>query len=121
MGTLYSELGGDSVIERIVDLHYQRVMADPQLARFFQDTDMSAQRRKFQRYLHTITDGPLKQSALELRAAHARAVESGLNDHGFDAFAHHFESALVEAGINSTLADRLRESIQRGRREVLGG
>lgn len=121
MGTLYNDLGGDPVIERIVELHYRRVMADPQLARFFQGRDMSAQRRKFQRYLHTITDGPLKQSALDLRAAHARAVEAGLNEEGFDAFARHFESALAEAGINSTLADRLRDSIQRGRRDVLGG
>jgi hemoglobin len=121
MSTLYSDLGGDPVIERIVDLHYQYVMADPQLARFFEGIEMSAQRRKFQRYLHTITDGPLKQSKIELRAAHARAVEAGLDGHGFDAFAGCFNRALADAGINSTLAERLREAVQRERSDVLGG
>lgn len=120
MLSLYEELGGEQAIERIVDLHYQKVLADPTMAPFFNNIDMAMQRRKFRSYLHTVAGGPLRRSGLELRVVHANAVEHGMDGVHVQAFIRCFREALEETNVRHDLIERLMESVARAQHNVLG-
>lgn len=44
--TLYERLGGEAAVESAVEIFYNRIIADSELAPFFQGVDMKKQRRK---------------------------------------------------------------------------
>lgn len=49
--TLFAKLGGHAAITAAVDIFYTRVVADPELARFFEGVDMQTQRVKQQGFM----------------------------------------------------------------------
>ena len=120
MGTLYTELAGAASVERIVDRHYEHVMADDRLSPFFENVDLASQRHKFRLFLNTITGGPGAVSALELRAAHAHSVDHGLDQHHFDAFVDHLETAMKECEVPTEVVDRILGKIADYQSDVLG-
>ena len=120
MRTLFEEMGGDSAIEAIVELHYARVLGDPQLAPFFDGLDMPLQKRKFRAFLHTVTGGMGRRSDLELRAAHSRALDQGLTAAHVDIFIDHLTDALSEAHIDEDLAGRVLWAVRVKRAHVMG-
>lgn len=120
MNSLYEALGGEPAIERIVELHYKKVLADPSMAPFFRHIDMALQKRKFRAYLHTVAGGPLRRSGIELRVAHANAVEHGMDGAHVEAFVRCFREALEESNVRRDLIERLMESVAQARHDVLG-
>lgn len=44
--SIFDRLGGEAAVEKAVDVFYERIVADPQLAPFFEGVDMRTQRRK---------------------------------------------------------------------------
>ncbi len=44
--SLYQRLGGEAAVTQAVDVFYKAIMADPELAPFFEGVDMAKQRRK---------------------------------------------------------------------------
>lgn len=120
MDTQFEHLGGDAGIERLVTSLYQRILSDDRLAPFFDGVDMNLQRRKFRTFLHTVSGGPQSRTSIELRSAHSRAVDDGLEDLHVDLFAGHFRNALEDAGVPTHVVDNLMERIVRSRDDVLG-
>ncbi|MBI4558139.1 MAG: group 1 truncated hemoglobin [Candidatus Hydrogenedentes bacterium] len=120
MNSLYTELGGEVSIEQIVDILYRRILEDPALAFFFEHADVSRVKRKFREFIHVVTGGPHKHSGLELRGAHAGAVEQGLSFEHFTAFLNHFDAALREANVRPELTTRILETVTLCRKDVLG-
>jgi len=120
VSSLYKPLGGDAGIEDLVDALYRRVTLDDRLAPFFEHVDMAVQRRKFRAFLHTVSGGPQSRAGIELRSAHSRAVDEGLEESHFDAFADHFRSALDESGVPQHIVDELVARIADTRDDVLG-
>ena len=120
MGTLYTELGGSGMVERIVDVLYDKVSADDRLSPFFEKVDLSSQRHKFRMFLNTITGGPGAISALELRTAHAHSVDHGLDQSHFDAFVGHLEAAMTECEVPTDVADRILGRLADYQADVLG-
>ncbi|MBS4213744.1 globin domain-containing protein [Neobacillus rhizophilus] len=55
--TLYSEIGGQETIDRLVEAFYPRVYADPDLAPLFEG-DMEEIKRKQKMFLPQFTGGP---------------------------------------------------------------
>jgi hemoglobin len=120
MRTLFEELGGADAIEAIADLHYEKVVADPSLAPFFDGLDMAIQKRKFRAFLHTVTGGQLRRSDLELRATHSRVVDQGMESHHVDLFLAHLGAALAETQASPEVADRVIKAVEQKRDHVLG-
>jgi len=120
MDSLYGRVGGEAAVNRIVDAMYSAVVADPALKPFFDGVDMPRQREKFRAFLITVLGGPAHRSGIELRAAHSRVVESGLEHRHFDAFVSHLESALTGAGIEAPLVHDILKGIEQTRDDVLG-
>ena len=120
MDSLYLDLGGSKVIERIVDSLYGRVLQDPDLAPFFEGIDPILLRHKFRTFMNTICGGPYERSGLELRTAHIGAVNAGLSDSHLDTFITHFTDALNQAAVPPSLADSLLARVNEFRNDVLG-
>ena len=45
MEPLYDRLGGQDAISKVVDVFYEKVLADETVNKFFEETDMEKQRR----------------------------------------------------------------------------
>jgi len=105
--TLYQRLGGGAVVDAAVDLFYRKVLADDRINRFFDDSDMDAQRAKQKAFLTMVFGGPNDYAGRDLRAAHAPLVEKGLDDEHFDAVAGHLQATLEELGVAANLVDEV--------------
>ena len=120
MDSLYNRFGGEKAVEETVEALYQRVLSDPLLNVFFEHVDMTRQKRKFRLFLNTVLGGPITRSPIELRAAHSRAVDHGLDDAHFDAFCLHLLDALRSQGIQGEIAKTIMMRVEESRTDVLG-
>lgn len=93
--TLYESLGEVDGIRAAVDAFYERVLADPELAGYFQDVDMNSLRRHQTDMLVTATGGPRQYTGQDMAEAH-----DGLNitSAAFDRVVGHLGATLVAAG-----------------------
>ena len=94
--TLFLRLGGAAAIDAAVDLFYRKVLSDPLINHYFNDTDMDGQREKQKKFLTMVFGGPNEYSGKDLRTAHAGLVANGLNETHFMAVAGHLKSTLDE-------------------------
>lgn len=101
--SLFERLGGVAGVAAVVDEMYRRVLADPELAPFFAQTDMQRLRRMQYHFLASALDGPVDYSGAELTAIHkGRGITS---DH-FSKFCGHFADAAEAHGATSQDIDR---------------
>ncbi len=73
--SLFERIGGEAAIEAAVVTFYEKVMADPSLAHFFDHLDMDAQFKKQIAFMTMAFGGPKTYSGRDLRTAHARLVK----------------------------------------------
>lgn len=117
--TLYERIGGAPAVEAAVDLFYRKVLSDPKIGRFFDDTDMEAQRAKQKSFLTMAFGGPNGYTGQDLRKAHAKLVAKGLNDSHFDAVANHLQATLKELGVAPDLVAEVLRIAGGTRNDVL--
>ncbi len=70
--TLFDQIGGEGAVNAAVDLFYDRVLADPMLAPFFRDIDMSRLKAHQFAFLSQALGGPRQYSGTVMSQAHAR-------------------------------------------------
>ena len=119
MSTIYERLGGEAAVAAAVPLFYEKVMADPSLARFFERLDMGAQIQKQIAFMTMVFGGPSNYTGRDLRSAHAGLLQKGLGDKEFDAVAKHLESTLEELGVDSALVTEVLGLVAGTRKDVL--
>ncbi|TQJ22685.1 hemoglobin [Micromonospora sp. A202] len=66
----YDRIGGASAVRAAVDLFYDKVLVDPELAGYFSDVDMVGQRRHLTLMLTTVLGGPDEYAGRGLAEAH---------------------------------------------------
>lgn len=66
----YDRIGGASAVKAAVDLFYDKVLVDPELAGYFSDVDMVGQRRHMTLMLTTVLGGPDEYAGRGLAEAH---------------------------------------------------
>ena len=101
--SVYERLGGAAAIHAVVGGFYERVAADPELAPFFVDTAMGAQRRRLAAFVAAATGGPAYRGR-SVREAHA---DLGITQAHFDAVAGHLVAELTAAGVDAELIDEV--------------
>lgn len=69
--TLYERIGGAEGIRHLIDAFYDRVLADPELAPFFQDTSMEKLRRMQREFFTVALGGSTDYTGKPLDRAHA--------------------------------------------------
>lgn len=88
---LFEELGGAERIAAILDAMYAAVVEDPELAPFFEKTDMQRLRRMQFEFIASALGGPVSYSGGELQAIHAG---KGITAHHFSRFVGHLADAM---------------------------
>ncbi|MEW1587972.1 group 1 truncated hemoglobin [Micromonospora vinacea] len=66
----YDRIGGASSVKAAVELFYDKVLADPELAGYFADVDMAGQRRHLALMLTVVLGGPNEYTGRGLDEAH---------------------------------------------------
>jgi len=117
---LYEHVGGSGTIKKLVEIFYDRVLADPILAPFFPDADMPGLRAKQVMFLSMLLGRARTFSGRDLAAAHAGARTQGLTDAHFDALLRHFDEAMQELDISNVYIQQVLARIEATRDAVLG-
>jgi hemoglobin len=81
---------------------------------------MDAQRAKQKAFLTMAFGGPNDYTGKDMRQAHAKLVERGLDDSHFDAVAGHLSDTLKELEVPSELIDEVMKIAGSTREDVLG-
>jgi hemoglobin len=115
--TLFERLGGAASIGAAVDLFYDRVLADPALAPFFDGVDAARLRAHQRAFLTMALGGPRDYDGRNLTDAH-RNLDIG--DQEFNLVAGHLTAVLNELEVPSELADETLTAVAGLRDVVLG-
>lgn len=119
MPSLYEKLGGDKAVHATVEIFYQKVIADKELAPFFSGINMQRQKRMQFEFLTVAFGGPNKYSGQAMRAAHRRPVELGLNEHHFNLVAGHLKQSLLELQVPPELVHQVMAVAASTKQDVL--
>lgn len=114
--TLYERLGGEDAIAAVVDEFYDRVVADEQVAHYFEDVDMREQRAHQTKFVSSVTGGPVEYTGAEMEAAHADLV---IGPADFQAIATHLDAALVEFDVGEDDREAVLEAIASYRDDIV--
>jgi hemoglobin len=117
--SLFEQLGGFPAVDAAVDIFYRRVLKDPRVSRFFEDTDMDAQREKQKAFLSMVFGGPNEYQGKDLRNAHTKLVAQGLDDSHFDAVAEHLQATLERLDVPEPLVAQVMAIAASTRNDVL--
>lgn len=102
--TLYDALGGHAGVAAAVEDMYGRVVADPELAPFFANTDMDRLKRMQTAFISAMVDGPANYSGAELTEIHRGR---GIERRHFSLFCGHMLNALTDREVPSQLVDQV--------------
>ena len=94
--SLYERLGQEAGIRTAVDDFYVRVVADPQLAPYFEGIDLPRLRRHQTALLAQVTGGPVEYTGRDLAAGHAGL---GVTPEDFDRVVGHLVGTLTAQGV----------------------
>lgn len=111
--TLYQQIGGAAGIARLVEIFYAKVLADPELNRFFAHVEMAKLRRMQAELFSAALGGPQRYSGRTMVEAH-RHLNIALRD--YQRFIRHLFDTLDAAGFG--LSDQERYEVI-GRLNVL--
>lgn len=125
---LLTKLGGTHMLHAAVDHFYDKLVADPELQRFFAHTDI--QMLKWHQYnfmsiafAHVPADFDVAELILK---RHARFFAIGMNEVHFDLVINHFRLTLQELGTSDVLTEEavdillpIRKVFQQGAAEAL--
>jgi hemoglobin len=120
MSSLFERIGGKGAVQAAVDVFYKKVLADARINEFFKDIDMDSQRRKQILFLTYAFGGPNNYSGKDMRDAHAKLVDQGLNDSHFDAVVENLGATLKELGVANELIQEAASIAESTRKDVLG-
>ncbi len=118
--SLYTRLGGEAAVNAAVDIFYRKVLSDYRINRFFGNSDMEKQLAKQRSFLTMAFGGPNNYSGKDMRSAHAKLVDMGLNEDHFNAVMEHLGATLTELKVPPTLIAEAAAIAESTRSDVLG-
>jgi hemoglobin len=117
--SLYEDIGGERSIEAALNVFYGKVTEDPRVSPFFEGLDVERIKRKQKAFLATAFGGRGGYDGRDLRTAHRRAVERGLDEPTFEVFMGHFRTTLEELGVPEPKIGEIMAIAEGGRDDVL--
>lgn len=115
--SLYQKLGGAPAIDAAVELFYKKVLADNRVKHFFDEINMTAQRRKQKEFLSAALGGPVPWTGKDMRRAHENIT--GLNETHFTAIAENLKATLEELKVSKELIDQALAIVATTKDDVL--
>jgi hemoglobin len=102
--SIYQAIGGRAAVAAAVEGLYGRLLADPELGRFFPGGVGARHRGYVVTILGEALGGPERYRGPDLARAHSGL---GISDAHFDRTAAHLQDTLDELGVPGELADRI--------------
>ena len=115
--SLYQKLGGQAAIDAAVELFYTKVLVDERVKHYFEDVNMTKQKRKQKAFLSAALGGPIPWTGTDMRTAHADL--HGLNDSHVEAIGGHLKATLEELKVSKELIDQTLAIVETTRNDVL--
>lgn len=100
--TLYERLGGQEKLSKIIFDMYKLIVADPDLAPFFEDVPIDRLSRMNTEFIASALDGPVHYSGSDLVAVHRGR---GIERQHFSKFVGHLATALEQHGVSQSDVD----------------
>ena len=117
---LYEKIGGGKTVNNLVQVFYDKALADERLSPFFGQTDMETLRARQAMFLTMLLGGSRTFSGTDLAAAHANARQKGMNDETFDVLLVHFRESLMEIKVAQDYIEEVMALLENTRDRVLG-
>jgi hemoglobin len=115
--TIYRAIGGRDAVEAVVDDFYDRVLADDQLAPYFEDMDMDALRTHQVQFISAVAGGPVEYTGADMREAHAHMDIEGAD---FDLVGRYLQAALADNGVPEEHVEAIMADVVALKAPVLG-
>lgn len=116
--SLYDRIGGEAAIAAMVDEFYDRVLADPELAPFFERTPMDKLRRMQREFFSAALGGPVRYTGKPLSHAHHG---HGIERPHFARFVEHLLDTLQAHGVSENESREIIARINTYADEIVGG
>jgi hemoglobin len=104
----YDAIGGGPAVSAVVNDFYVRVLADPQLAPYFEGIDIARLKRHQVLLVTQVLGGPAKYDGRPLGDAHEGL---GIDHDDFAAVAGHLTASLKEAGVPDDIVMRAMATV----------
>lgn len=118
--SLFNRIGGEAAVNAAVDIFYRKVLNDYRINRFFNNSDMDKQIAKQRSFLTMAFGGPNSYTGKDMRSAHAKLVDMGLNEDHFNAVMEHLGVTLKELKVPGELIAEAAAIAESTRNDVLG-
>lgn len=115
--SLYERIGGGAAIESLIPTFYARVLADPDLAPFFANSQMDRLQHMQREFLSMALGGPVTYTGVSLAHAHHGR---GITAKHFGKFVSHLMTTLKETGMSPEDADAVIARVDTFANEVTG-
>jgi hemoglobin len=93
---IFDEIGGAPSVKAAVDLFYSKVMEDPSLAGYFDETNMASLKSHQRAFIAAALGGPAMYAGRSMAEAHAGL---GITGDAFDTVVGHLGATLTELGV----------------------
>jgi hemoglobin len=114
--SLFERLGQEAGIRTAVEDFYVRVVADPQLAPYFEGIDLPRLRRHQTALLSQVTGGPVEYTGRDLAAGHAGL---GITPEDFDRVVGHLVATLTALGVSAEDIGAVGEALTAHRDDIV--
>jgi hemoglobin len=113
---IFDAIGGAPAVAAATDALYDRLVADPQLARHFVGVDLSRLKSHVKPVLAAALGGPELYRSRDLRSAHAHL---GITAADWDATVDHLVATLQSLGVPDNLIDEIGQRIMTLRDQIV--
>ncbi|QGN48786.1 group I truncated hemoglobin [Micromonospora sp. WMMD558] len=114
----YERIGGAGSVKAAVDLFYDKVLADPELAGYFTDVDMPAQRRHMVLMLTVVLGGPNEYAGRGLAEAHQPL---NIPSAHYALVGGHLTDTLTELGVPGDIIADVQAVLAQVKNQVVAG
>lgn len=115
--SLYERLGGEAMIATLIPAFYVRVLADPELAPFFNHTELEKLHAMQHEFFVMATGGPISYTGRPLAHAHHGR---GITKQHFARFTGHLVETLLDMGVTQEEADEVIQRINLSANDIVG-
>jgi hemoglobin len=114
--TIYEQLGKENGIRTAVDDFYRRVLADPDLAAYFEGVDMTTLRAHQAKLLVQVTGGPVQYEGRELAEAHKGL---GITSADYERVVAHLGATLTGMGVEPAVVGDVAAAVDGYRDQII--
>ncbi len=102
--TLYDQLGGDALVEKIVYTALEYAHSDPRIAEKFENSNIERNSKFITEYICALTDGPCEYTGQDMHKVH---YGLGLTSAHFNAMAECFQKSMEDYNIPFSTQNKL--------------